>query len=359
LGDLEVAWGYAAAELKRVEERRDRFSLVQALHGNSLLAHLQGDWQTARDFSDRALAVDYQDVRLLHNRAILEYQQGEFGEGAHYLERLVETMRLSPLEPNWEHLTAPMTIGMAACISGTDSHFDDALAAAEVMLSAPNVLPFHAQGVRTGLALLAVHRGDVASAGEQYAALKPWPITMTLMNLVCGHRVLGLLARTIGLLPRAMDHFEKALAFCRKAGCQPELAWTCHDYAEALLQCASTSSARTSSGNQEKAVSLLNEALSISQKLGMKPLMERVQTLQQKLEAPPAPTPVYPDGLTRREVEVLRLIAAGRSNREIAQELTISPNTVLHHVSNILSKTGVHNRAEAATYAARHGLVSL
>lgn len=64
----------------------------------------------------------------------------------------------------------------------------------------------------------------------------------------------------------------------------------------------------------------------------------------------------YPHGLTAREVEVLGLIAQGKSNREIAAQLTISPNTVDRHVSNILNKTGAVNRAEAAAYAARRGL---
>jgi DNA-binding NarL/FixJ family response regulator len=58
-------------------------------------------------------------------------------------------------------------------------------------------------------------------------------------------------------------------------------------------------------------------------------------------------------------VEVLRLIASGKSNRKISEELVISPSTVAHHISNIFHKTGVSNRAEAATYAARHGLVAL
>jgi pimeloyl-ACP methyl ester carboxylesterase/class 3 adenylate cyclase len=65
----------------------------------------------------------------------------------------------------------------------------------------------------------------------------------------------------------------------------------------------------------------------------------------------------YPGGLTKREVEVLRLIATGRSNQEIADELVISLNTVFRHVSNIFNKIGVANRAEAAAYATRHGLV--
>jgi pimeloyl-ACP methyl ester carboxylesterase/DNA-binding CsgD family transcriptional regulator len=64
-----------------------------------------------------------------------------------------------------------------------------------------------------------------------------------------------------------------------------------------------------------------------------------------------------PDGLSERELQVLRLIAVGRSNQEIAEHLVISPNTVARHVSNIFTKTGVANRAEAASYAARNGLV--
>lgn len=67
--------------------------------------------------------------------------------------------------------------------------------------------------------------------------------------------------------------------------------------------------------------------------------------------------PVYPDGLSEREAEVLRLVAAGRSNRDIAEALIISPNTVARHVSNIFAKTGCANRAEATGYAHRNGLV--
>jgi DNA-binding NarL/FixJ family response regulator len=105
-------------------------------------------------------------------------------------------------------------------------------------------------------------------------------------------------------------------------------------------------------------MSLLEEALAITRELGMRPLMERVVALQEKVESQPAKAPAYPDGLTEREVEVLRLIAAGKSNREITEALIISLNTVAHHVSNILSKTGAANRAGVATYAARHGLSS-
>ncbi len=64
-----------------------------------------------------------------------------------------------------------------------------------------------------------------------------------------------------------------------------------------------------------------------------------------------------PAGLTPREVEVLKLIAAGRSNRDIAGELVITSNTVANHVKNILSKTGSSNRTEAAAFAVENGLL--
>jgi NarL family two-component system response regulator LiaR len=65
------------------------------------------------------------------------------------------------------------------------------------------------------------------------------------------------------------------------------------------------------------------------------------------------------DSLTEREIEVLRLVAQGHSNREIADTLTISEATVRTHVSNILSKLNLCSRTQAALYALREGLASL
>jgi two-component system, NarL family, response regulator LiaR len=69
--------------------------------------------------------------------------------------------------------------------------------------------------------------------------------------------------------------------------------------------------------------------------------------------------PESPEALTERETEVLRLLAQGRANKEIARSLNISEKTVKVHVSNILSKLGVQSRTQATLYAIRIGLVSV
>ena len=91
-------------------------------------------------------------------------------------------------------------------------------------------------------------------------------------------RLLGLLCQTMGNLDQASDHFEDALAFCRKSGYRIELAWTCCDYADALLQL-------NQPGDRGKAKSPLDESLAISTELGMRPLMERVLSRRDILKA--------------------------------------------------------------------------
>ncbi len=110
------------------------------------------------------------------------------------------------------------------------------------------------------------------------------------------------------------------------------------------------------------AAELLRQAASTGRRLCARPLTEDIELLAQRarisLTDEPSTAAATPPqgpalGLTRREEDVLRLVAVGRSNRQIAEELFISPKTASVHVSNILAKLGVSGRGEAAALAHR------
>jgi DNA-binding NarL/FixJ family response regulator len=73
---------------------------------------------------------------------------------------------------------------------------------------------------------------------------------------------------------------------------------------------------------------------------------------------PASRTPPYPDGLTRREVEVLRLVALGWSDAQVAAQLVISPRTVNGHLRSIYTKINVNSRSAATRYAIEHALIT-
>jgi NarL family two-component system response regulator LiaR len=86
---------------------------------------------------------------------------------------------------------------------------------------------------------------------------------------------------------------------------------------------------------------------------------EIVQKLMRHAARPAeAASAVVPAGLTEREVEVIRLVARGQSNREIAQTLVISEKTAKAHISNILGKLGLEDRTQLAIYALKNGLAA-
>jgi DNA-binding CsgD family transcriptional regulator len=130
--------------------------------------------------------------------------------------------------------------------------------------------------------------------------------------------------------------------------------------AYALLRAAGAASA---AGNREGAAIRLRRAAELASQLGARPLLEQISALARRarVDLPAAwgrgVSAAVPFGLTEREREVLRLVAAGRGNRDIAAELFISPKTASVHVSNILGKLGATTRGEAAAIAHRRHLL--
>ncbi len=204
----------------------------------------------------------------------------------------------------------------------------------------------------TGMAKAAVAREDYASAREHFgrtlqlaADIQHVPQILSLitgageMLIREGDAAGGLELLGLALHHPASDHETKAWAQRVLRGRE---GWPSVDVA---MQPGGV-------GDLGVAVSILQGSLSMNSDLGIRTLLERAADAAQPVRASS-----YPDELTEREMEVLRLIAKGRSNRQIADELFITANTVANHVKNILSKTQSANRTEAAAYATVKKLV--
>ena len=253
-------------------------------------------------------------------------------------------------------------------------------------------------------AQLAHVRGDLAAAGESIAALLPaleesriaqmsWPVVVAGLAIEADaasqRRDLRQAADPSGLASRlaafadaldrdsAISRGYAELADAERARIDgadgPEVwrtavaAWrSVHEpypVAQALVRLAE---AELAAGDKEAARDAVAEAAAIARDLGATPVLEDAIALARRArlelggEAPAvADAPAAERlGLTEREQEVLRLVADGRSNAQIATELFISPKTASVHVSNILGKLGVSSRVEAAAVAHRLGLAA-
>jgi DNA-binding CsgD family transcriptional regulator/tetratricopeptide (TPR) repeat protein len=158
---------------------------------------------------------------------------------------------------------------------------------------------------------------------------------------------LGALASCADWPDLARDHFDQALRLNRAMRAWPSLARTLFRYGAFLV---------TQQAEAERQLGLqqLREAEQLARRFDMARLVIDIDALLQAKDR----VVKFPDELTAREVEVLRLLAIGRTNKDVSLVLGISLNTVATHVRNILNKTQCANRTEAAAYAIRHGLQS-
>jgi DNA-binding NarL/FixJ family response regulator len=166
---------------------------------------------------------------------------------------------------------------------------------------------------------------------------------------------LGETAMLDGSAEQAADQFARALALLQGLDVPFDRSETERRAAAALA----------GAGRREEAVEHLVAAHRTARRLGARPLAERVTRLLAALGERPdrrlgrrAATQAANGGLTRREVEVVRLVALGHTNREIGRELFLSPRTVEMHVGSILAKLDCRSRADAARRASELGLLA-
>ena len=188
---------------------------------------------------------------------------------------------------------------------------------------------------------------DAKRAEILHALLLPYSDqTANYPNAVCFGSVstyLGMLAQTMGRLDLARAHFNRAIDKNRAMGAWPQLARTEVRFAQLLLN-------GETDIERESGKRLIADAEQLAARFDMAGLAAEIgEILKEDVSQ-------LPDGLTAREVDVLKLLAIGRSNKDVSKVLTISLSTVATHVRSILTKTGCTNRTEAAAYAMRHDL---
>ena len=187
--------------------------------------------------------------------------------------------------------------------------------------------------------------GDIALLGHN-----------PLEGFSCISRLLGGAAALLGDPQSARMHYDKALEMMGKIRFRPEVALAHLELAELLLDHYPDPSASSGQARTE-GLEHLDFAITELRDMKMQPALERATSLLAGLDVQPVEKPAYPDGLTEREVEVLRLIADEKSNREVATELVLSIRTVERHIFNIYAKINAHGRAAATAYAIRRQLI--
>lgn len=157
----------------------------------------------------------------------------------------------------------------------------------------------------------------------------------------------GDLLRTCGEEDQALKAYAEAFTLSKNSGNIVGECEAAHAYATALID-------RDNRIDTAEAIVVLKHGIAVAESSGMNYLLTAMNDL---LEIVSSGKRIFPAGLTEREVDVIRLVAAGMSNPEIGEELFISLNTVLRHVSNIFGKLGVSNRTEAGIKAVELGVV--
>ena len=205
---------------------------------------------------------------------------------------------------------------------------------------------------QTALAATAVGLDDKALASDVYPQLVAYRgmVEPGFWGFHCVvDPMLARLSALVGDRSTTTRHFEEALEFCRDRGFRPELARTCVLYAEHLLSDPPSTDPATVG-------ILLDEGQVEASQLGMIRVVDQINAVRDRLTTLTRDAAFRPAGLTRAELDVLRLLVDGRTNAEIASLLFVTINTVNSHVSGILRKTGSTSRAQAIRFAHKTGL---
>lgn len=304
-----------------------------------------GGWEDARQFVlNHPEIADHPGVQA--DLAAIEFETGNEAIGEEIITQLIERVEATEGDPKWEALYLAVALPDLVRRGASVSYLDFADRIAERILESqerygtPN--SWMSKSVRPLHAFISAVRGDMHTTAERVSGTKKhWNENM--------YHHYGFILIVIGKFDEAITHLKEIEEYCDRTGYRPRLAWALYDRACAQLGKADPSL-------ESDARNALSRSSRIAEDLSMVQLSKLTAEKIKGIDALHSAKDNH-KGLTKRELEVLRCLASGKTNQEISQALYISDNTVRNHLSKIFGKLGVGNRTEAANAAFHMGLV--
>ena len=387
--DYERAEPMFKASLALYRELEDQPGIAFALSMLGSLAWTQGNMTAARTMTEEALAISRQVDDMERTAAslfilgLLSSSQGEYARACALFEESVATYRATGNKRGIAHSLSQLA--QVLFVSQADQARVSPLLEECLALS-------QEVGFKEGIAAYHCISGQLALARRDLVTARSLAEKSVALYRELGHRhgtanslaLLGGVLAAKGDYAAAQTHFEQSLEISCELNekwvaavylvvlgeviaAQQKLAWAAQLWgaAETLRDAFSIPIPLVQRADYERSVSdarvHLGErafAAAWAQGRSMTPeqaLAARGQKPTPSSAATAAP-PTYPAGLTAREVEVLRLLASGLTDLQIAEKLVLSPRTVHAHTSSIYSKLGVNSRSAATRYAIEHQL---
>ncbi len=356
-GDFDRAVEAYEAGLEIFRTLDDSSGIATALNNLGVVAQDRGDYARARELLTEALTYfESEDDQLrsaacLNNLGLVARRSGDLPEAQRLYERSLSLW--TELEEPLRQALSLNNLGVVAYAMGdgqtAEARYREALAA------------YRAQEDRSGTAMTLNNIAEVLFDRQDVSgAVVDWQESLALRS-VQGDRVgiaeclvgLGRAALRAGLNDLALAMLATAMRLRTETGVSlPQNEREVQDKVVAELRRAvgGADFERSWTAAQARSVeSVLEQAAKASESL-----IDAAAAKQPVVESKPAANTA---GLTRREIDVLRLVVDGLSDREIGEALFISPRTAMTHVANILGKLGLESRTAAAAFALRNGLL--
>jgi len=337
LKEAEETLNRALVHAYRLRDRRYRWpALVRATD----YAFRRGDFGNAVAHAEEGIALNgYSDVHL-RDRGTIALLTGD-DETLH--ESIRRLRRRTGEEGPWPETARVSLMGLLTLASHltADSHWgreaDDMLNRGQELISHP----YFASRLAAASGYRAFTTGNAMRGAESYRRLMGLE-DYHLMSAEYWYHRLAVSAAAAGYAERATQLFEDAVTWADSLSNEPARALILYDYA--------AHAAAQEGGVSSKAGELRSKAQTIARKLGMRRITRVGDKRGEWTELLPS--------ITGRELQVLKVVARGSTNQQIADTLGISTNTVAFHVRSIMEKIGLANRAQAVAFSWKNGIIT-